>query len=119
MNLAQVFGSLLAILATAGVVAWLGLGRNGRIEDPSRLAEQLLSGFDSEEAFPDSGGRAALVRGRDGSWALLRLHGLHPVARRFAQRPQLSIVAGSVHVASGERLLGDTEITNDKLLTLV
>lgn len=119
MNPVLFLGSLAAVLATAGVVAWLGLGRDGRIDDPARLAEDLLADFESEEVFADAAGRAALVRGRDGSWALLRLQGLHPVVRRFPVRPALENDGGKVRIASGEHRFGDVTIANDRLLTLL
>ena len=112
-------GSLLAVLVTAGLVAWLGLGRDERIDDAGRLAEALLADFESAEVFPDASGRAALVRGEDGSWALLRLHGRHPVVRRFASLPRCEAGPEGVRVFSGEWLFGPVTITNDKLLTLM
>ena len=53
-------GSLAAVLATAGLVAWLGLGRDARIEADAaaRLAEDLLPGFAAREAFVDKAGRS-------------------------------------------------------------
>lgn len=119
MNPILFLGSLAAVLATAVVVAWLGLGRGGRIEDPARLAEDLIADFESEEVFADAAGAAALVRGRDGSWALLRLQGLHPVVRRFPARPVLEPDGDKVRITSGERRFGDVTITNDSLLTLL
>lgn len=119
MNLPLLVGSLVAVLATAGVVAWLGLGREGRIGDPLRLAEDLLPDFEAEEAFADAEGRSALVRGRDGSWAVLRIQGLHPVARRFPSRPALTAEGNAILIDAGERRFGLTRIVNDRLLTLV
>jgi hypothetical protein len=119
VNLPLLIGSLVAVLATAGVVAWLGLGREGRIDDALRLAEDLLPDFEADEAFADAGGRSALVHGRDGSWAILRVQGLHPVARRFSSRPNLIAEGRAVLVDSGERQFGLTRIVNDRLLTLV
>ena len=119
MNLPLLVGSLVAVLATAGVVAWLGLGREGRTDDASRLAEDLLPDFEADEAFIDAEGRSALVRGRDGSWAVLRIHGLHPVARRLASCPALVAEGDALIVDAGERRFGLTRIVNDRLLTLV
>ena len=119
MNPLLFLGSLVAVLATAGIVAWLRLGEGGKLDDPARLAEDLLPDFEADEVFADAHGKAALVRGRDGSWALLRLQGLHPVVRRFAARPALRDEGGTVRIASGERRFGDVTIANDRLLTLL
>lgn len=119
MNLPLLASSLVAVLATAGIVAWLGLGRAGRIDDALALAEDLLPDFEADEAFPDAEGRSALVRGRDGSWAVLRIQGLHPVARRFASRPALVADGNAIIVDAGERRFGLTRIVNDRLLTLL
>ena len=114
-------GSLAAVLATAGLVAWLGLGRDARIaeDEAAQLAEDLLPGFASREAYVDSAGRSALVAGADGSFALLRLHGAHPVARQL--RPPLAItrVGAEFVIDAGERAFGPTAIAHDKLLTLM
>lgn len=121
MDWAVLGGSLVAVLATAGLVAWLGLGRDARIagDEAARLAEDLLPGFVAREAFVDSEGRSALVAGADGSYALLRLHGAHPVARQL--RPPLAIRRDGADfiVDPGERAFGPTAIAHDKLLTLM
>lgn len=121
MDWAVLAGSLVAVLATAGLVAWLGLGRDARIagNEAARLAEDLLPGFAAREAFVDSAGRSALVAGADGSYALLRLHGAHPVARQL--RPPLAIRRDGADfiVETGERAFGPTAIAHDKLLTLM
>jgi hypothetical protein len=114
-------GSLLAVLATAGIVAWLGLGRDARIAeaDAARLAEDLLVDFEAEEAFLDADARSALVRGADGSFALLRLHGAHPVARRLTAPLAIRREGERFWIDAGERRFGPTAIRNDKLLTLL
>ncbi len=121
MDWAVLGGSLVAVLATAGLVAWLGLGRDARIagDEAARLAEDLLPGFAAREAFVDSEGRSALVAGADGSYALLRLHGAHPVARHL--RPPLAIRRDGADfiIDTGERAFGPTSIAHDKLLTLM
>ena len=121
MNWAIVAASLAAVLATAGIVAWLGLGRDARIgeDEAARLAEDLLIDFHADEAFVDADGRSALVRGVDGSFALLRVQGAHPVARRLAAPLQIRREGEAFVVDAGERRFGPTAIHNDKLLTLM
>lgn len=114
-------GSLAAVLATAGLVAWLGLGRDARIEADAaaRLAEDLLPGFAAREAFVDKAGRSALVAGADGSFALLRLHGAHPVARHLRAPLAIRRDGADFVIDAGERAFGPTPIAHDKLLTLM
>lgn len=120
MNLLPVLaGSLAGILLVAGLVVLLGLGRDGRIDDPEQLAEELLPGFLARQAFADSRHRSALVEGEDGTWALLGLHGRHPVARRFPTRPAMARTDAGVRFDPGERFLAPVTIDNDRLLTLL
>ena len=121
MNWMLAAGSLAAVLATAGIVAWLGLGRGARIgeDEAARLAEDLLVDFHAGEAIVDTEGRSALVRGADGSFALLRLHGAHPVARRLAAPLRIERDGDQFRIDAGERRFGKTAIRNDKLLTLL
>lgn len=119
MNPLVFAGSLVGVLAIAGLVLWLGLGRSGRIEGAGRLAEELLADFEAAEVFEDLAGKSALVRGMDGSWALLRLQGNHPVVRRYPVLPKHERLACGIRIATGERLFGDVTIVNDRLLTLL
>ena len=121
MNWAVAGASLAAVLATAGIVAWLGLGRDARIgeDGAARLAEDLLIDFNANEAFVDVDGRSALVRGTDGSFALLRVQGAHPVARRLSAPLQIRREGERFVIDAGERRFGPTAIRNDKLLTLM
>ena len=121
MNWLVVAGSLAAVLITAGIVAWLGLGKDARIGDDeaARLAEDLLIDFEAEEVFLDADGRSALVRGADGSFALLRLQGAHPVARRLSAPLTIRRDGERFLIDAGERRFGGTPIRNDKLLTLL
>lgn len=121
MNWLVLGGSLVAVLATAGLVAWLGLGRGAVIaeEQAARLAEQLLHDFTSRDVFVDRQGRSALVRGDDGSFALLRIQGAHPVARRINSPIAMQKTPEGVVVSTGERRFGKTLIANDELLALL
>ena len=104
----QLGGSLVAVLALAGLTWLLKLGRTPPIADPdfaAREAEAMLSGFDAREAIVAADGETALIHGRDGSVAVLKRHGAHFVARR--------VPADAVHetpegwqVDTGEALFG-------------
>lgn len=102
------FGSLAAIVALAFVARMLRLG-GGSIADTAeamREAEAQLSGFEAERAVVGSDGQAALVHGRDGSIALLKMHGTRVAARRLAS-PRIRRTGEGLIVASGERRFGD------------
>ena len=81
-------GSLVAILTLAGVAWLLKLG-GGTIADEAQAmadAEAILSGFDAERAVLAEDHKAALVHGRDGSVALLKIHGSQVAGRRLSSR---------------------------------
>lgn len=85
MNWVQLGGSIVAILFLAGVAWALGLGR-AEIADEARAmqaAEDALSGFDAISAVVSADKRTAMVRGKDGSVAALKLHGAQIAARRI------------------------------------
>ena len=111
-------GSLVAILVLAGVAQLLKLG-GGTIADEAAAiaaAEALLSGFEGLRAVVGSDGRAALVHGRDGSVALLKLHGAHVAVRRLAGIDAEAVAEG-VRVHSGERRFGSVLIRGVRTLT--
>ena len=85
-QLVQLAGSIVAILALAGFARWLKLGesRIANADDARRFAEEALAGFEGGRALVSGDGSAALVRGRDGSVAILKMHGARLAARRIA-----------------------------------
>lgn len=107
MNWTQLAGSLLAILALAGVARMLRLGE-ARIGDEARareMAEGMLAGFESRAAIVGTDGNAALVLG-NGTIAILKRHGAKVAARRLLPPLQLFTAVEGVEVATGERLFG-------------
>ncbi len=85
MNWVQLCGSIVAILFLAGLAWALGLG-GAEIADEAeamRAAEDALSGFEALSATVSTDRRTAMVRGRDGSVAALKLHGAQIAARRI------------------------------------
>jgi hypothetical protein len=100
--------SLAAVLVLALVARLLRLG-GGSIADAAeamREAEAQLPGFDADRALVGSDGQAALVHGRDGSVALLKMHGTRVAARRLVA-PAIRRTDSGLLVASGERRFGD------------
>lgn len=109
----------------AGIAWLLGLG-GAEIADEAeahRIAEEALAGFSAGEAFVSSDGRGALVLGKSGSPALLKVHGAQVAARRL-DRLHVESMPEGVRIGSGERLFGDVLLrlpaeSRDRLLTLV
>jgi hypothetical protein len=107
-QLAVLGGSLAAILVLAAV-AWmlrLGGGAIGGEAEAMRVAEEILSGFEADRAVLGSDGQAALVYGRDGSVALLKVHGAQVAGRRLRPPLDLSPSSEGLRIASGERRFG-------------
>ena len=107
-QLIQTGGSIVAILFLAGMAWMLKLG-GGTIADEAQAmadAEAILSGFDAERAVLAADHKAAIVHGRDGSVALLKIHGSHVAGRRLS--PPLDTRAGpdGLIVATGEKRFG-------------
>ena len=107
-QLALLGGSLAAILVLA-TVAWmlrLGGGAIGGEAEAMRAAEEILSGFEAERAVLGADGQAALVHGRDGSVALLKIHGAQIAGRRLRPPLDSTSTAEGLRIASGERSFG-------------
>ena len=107
MNWVQLGGSLVAILALAGVARLLKLGE-ARISDAGKareMAEDMLAGFVAHGAIVGTDGNAALVAG-DGAIAVLKRHGAKVAARRLLPPLALSVAVEGVFVETGERLFG-------------
>jgi hypothetical protein len=100
-------GSLVAILLLALAAKLLRLG-GGRIADEAQAmaeAEAILSGFDAARATVASDGQAALVHGRDGSVAVLKVHGARVAARRLASLEAEPLPEG-LRVKTGDARFG-------------
>lgn len=107
MNWVQLSGSLVAILALAGVARLLKLGE-ARISDVAKaceMAEDMLAGFEARSAIVGTDGNAALVLG-NGAIAVLKRHGAKVAARRLLPPLGLSTAIEGVFVETGERLFG-------------
>ncbi|MCW3834605.1 hypothetical protein ACFQ1E_03940 [Sphingomonas canadensis] len=100
-------GSLAAILMLAAAAWALRLG-GGRIAGEAEAiveAEAILSGFEGARAIVASDGQAAIVHGRDGSVALLKVHGARVAGRRLSH-PEARPTPEGLRVASGEARFG-------------
>ena len=102
-------GSLGGVLALAAIAWLLGLG-GASIDGPeaaTRVAEEGLHGFTAARALVSGDGKAALVRGTDGSVALLKVHGAHVAARRLALPIDCSELPDGARIRTGERMFGE------------
>lgn len=113
MSWAVLGGSLAAVLALAGIAWLLRLGGPGAIdgiETAFALARDAHAGFAPEEAAIDAQGRAALVRGADGTIVLLRAHGAQFAARVFHAPPRATRDGPRLIIATAERIYGDATL---------
>lgn len=107
-ELAILGGSLVAILLLALAAKLLRLGGGG-IESEAeamRAAEEILSGFDATRAVLGTDKRAAIVYGRDGSVAVLKLHGARIAGRRLSAPLDAAASADGLRIATGESRFG-------------
>lgn len=82
--LVQTFGSLVAILALAGLAHWLKLGGTPALDSEDavhRAAQEVDDGFEAVEVACDAQGRASLARDDAGRIMVIKRHG-----NRFAGR---------------------------------
>ncbi|MBK2451834.1 hypothetical protein [Escherichia coli] len=108
MNWTLLGGSLAAVLALAGIAAWLKLGGDPLTEaDALDAAGDMLPGFVPEAVLLGSNGAAALVRGREGRVALVKRHGAQPAVRELVRPVGLTAANDGAIVRSGDRMFGD------------
>lgn len=102
-------GSLVAVLGLALVARLLGLGGGGIASEAEAIAaaEAMVPGFEGVRAVVGADRRGALVWGREGDAALLKLHGAQIAARRLAPGFAPAATPQGLRIASGERRFGD------------
>ncbi|MEP6784189.1 MAG: hypothetical protein ABI898_00445 [Sphingomonadales bacterium] len=90
MNWMMLVGSLVAVLALAGIAKWLDLGGDARLDADMVREFVEEQGFVPTETVLDRAGMGALVRDAEGRVMLVRRHGahfvVHPVADFAAAR---------------------------------
>lgn len=114
--LLQFLGSLVAILALAGVALWLKLGPSPRLseEDEARAAaEEAVSGFEAVEVGLDREGRGALLRDAAGRILLLRPHGTHFAGRLLTPAARMELDGEVLSVDTAEKRFGTARLTLD------
>lgn len=116
MNWTLLGGSLVAVLALAGVAAWLKLGGDPLDENAAaEAAGDMLPGFVPEAVLIGIDGAAGLVRGRGGRVALVKRHGAQPAVRELARPVGLGMASDGVVVRSDDRMFGDVILRGRKL----
>jgi hypothetical protein len=101
--LLQTAGSLVAILALAGLAWWLRLGRAPLLADDDavrRAAGEVEDGFIPITVAHDTAGRAALAKDVDGRIMLVKRHG-----NRFAGRVLTSAAKAQLRNDLGQAAL--------------
>lgn len=113
-QLAVLGGSLVAVLALAGLARWWGLGaEHERIRDEAHaimLADEAECGFDGVSADVDAAGYGAIVRNADGAMMLVRAHGNRFAARRIDNRFTARLDRHRLLLQSGERSFGSVNL---------
>ena len=114
--LAQFLGSLVAILALAGVAYWLKLGPTPRLTDEAearRAADEAISGFIPVEIALDRTGAGALMRDARGRILLLRAHGTHFAGRILTSAAQARVEGDMLVIDTAERRYGNARLAID------
>lgn len=126
MNWLVLAGSVAGVIGLAVIARMLRLGGvaiSGEAEARA-FAELNHVGFEAEEAFVSADGASALVRGRDGSFVLLKAHGAQMASRRAMAPLRIEATGEGVRIATGERMFGPVPLqlppeARDKLMALV
>ena len=115
-QLIQFGGSLLAILALAGLAAWMKLGGSPRLSTEAEVreaAQEVEDGFDVSRFAISRDQRAALARGADGRILLLKLHGNRFAGRILTSQSFAITQRETLIVNSGEKRYGCVELRLD------
>ena len=111
--LLQFAGSLIAIVALAGLVVALKLGGAPSLdsdEEARAVARSLERGFVPCAVARDADGKAALLRDATGRILLVRRHGGHFVSRILTARAHAQLQGDALYVETAERRFGGTAL---------
>jgi hypothetical protein len=112
--LLQTAGSLVAILALAGLAWWLRLGGSPTLasdDDVCRAASEAVDGFDPVAIARDAEGRAAIVRDAQGRIMVLKRHGNRFAGRVLGPDAAAWVAGGQIEVFPGEARFGTVFLT--------
>ncbi len=113
----QFLGSLVAILALAGIAYWLKLGRIDPIRNADHarlLADGISSGFDPLRVSLDDSRYGAILSDSSGQIMVMRRHGAHFAGRILGDGARAEIdQSGALRIATGERRFGNVVLKID------
>lgn len=108
-QLAELAGSIVAILFLAWLAGRLKLGGDVRISDEAHariLADEAHCGFDPVDVVVDKAGLAALLKDADGRHMLIRQHGARFVARLLDSHSESRLDQNLLTIGTGESKFG-------------
>jgi len=109
----QTAGSLVAILALAGLARWMKLGGSPRLDSEQavrRAAGEVEDGFEPIAIARDAEGYAALARDARGRIMVIRRHGNRFAGRVLGPGAAASSGAGMIDIDCGEVRFGPTRL---------
>lgn len=112
--LLQTAGSLVAILALAGLAWWLKLGGAPRLDSEDavrRAAGEVEDGFVPAALACDPGGASALARDHAGRIMLIKRHGNRFAGRVLGPEAAARVAGGQLQVDPGEARFGRVFLT--------
>ncbi|MBI1402929.1 MAG: hypothetical protein GC147_06930 [Porphyrobacter sp.] len=115
--LLQFGGSLVAILALAGLAYWLKLGGMPRLDSDEavrRVADEIADGFVPTAIARDAEGRAALARDAAGRIMLIKRHGNRFAGRLLGPGARTRSAAEMLEVDCGEPRFGRVALMLDE-----
>ena len=112
--LLQTAGSLVAILALAGLAWWMKLGGMPRLDSEDavhRAAAEVEDGFTPLATATEAGGTAALARDGAGRIMVIKRHGNRFAGRVLGPAGQARVSGRSLIVDAGEARFGSVILT--------
>lgn len=112
--LVQTAGSLVAILALAGIAWWMKLGGAPRLDSPeavARVAGEVEDGFTPVTTVCDTEGASALARDAAGRIMVIKRHGNRFAGRVLGPGAAAWVAGGQIEVAPGEARFGTVFLT--------
>lgn len=126
--IAQTIGSLVAILALAGLAWWLKLGGAPRLDSEDavrRAAGEVEDGFTPLATACDCEGKSALARDASGRIMVIKCHGnrfagrvLGPGAAAWVADGQIEVIPGDVRFGTVFLTIHDAEAWADAINAL-
>lgn len=112
--LLQTAGSLVAILALAGLAWWLKLGGTPRLDSTeavARAAGEVEDGFAPVAAACDAEGASALARDASGRIMVIKRHGNRFAGRVLGPDAAAWVAGGQLEVVPGDPRFGTVFLT--------